>query len=140
MIKDGHAIGQTKDRYPIHAHKHPTAEPSTRQSHLPTGAGGGCCHPNNPAATLRTLYTRTPRLRFVLLTTTNTTTPPTTARIGSLWPSMRPTETMRAASYECHDELPRWLKMGVWTWPLRLWRRKLSGGPARTLRVVRLGW
>jgi len=48
-----------------------------------------------------------------------------------------PILTIMAASYECHDELPRCSNKGVETWPLRLFMPKLSGGPASTLREVR---
>lgn len=44
-----------------------------------------------------------------------------------------------AASYECHDELPRWLKMGVETCPFRLCSLGFSFVPARILSSARLG-
>ena len=55
-------------------------------------------------------------------------------------PPCSPSLTIRLASYECHDELPRWSKMGVDTGPFKLCIEKLFGGPASIFISVRFGW
>lgn len=79
-------------------------------------------------------------LRFVLLMTKKARPTAATKSSGSFQPCRLPSDTIMAASYECHDELPRWLNIGVETGPLRLCILGLLGGPARILRLVRSRW
>jgi len=59
---------------------------------------------------------------------------------GNFQPWVLPSPTIMAASYECHEELPRWLKMGVETGPLRLCNRRFSRVPPRILSSLRFDW
>jgi hypothetical protein len=86
------------------------------------------------------VYTRTTALLFILLMPKNTSPTTATPANGSAQPWLFPSHTMMAASYECHEELPRWLRSGVDTRPLRLCIVGFSFGPAKTLRSARLGW
>ena len=47
-----------------------------------------------------------------------------------------PSATINEASYECHEELPRWSKIGVDTCPFRLCILGWSFGPERILRLL----
>jgi hypothetical protein len=77
--------------------------------------------------------------RIVIATTATTPTinPKNTSR-SHLLPF--PIETIREASYECHEDVPRWWKRGVTTSPFKLCNLGLSFGPARIFRSARFVW
>lgn len=72
---------------------------------------------------------------------TTATTPminPTNTSRSHLLPF--PIETIREASYECHDDVPRWWKRGVTTSPFKLCNLGLSFGPARIFKSALFVW
>lgn len=77
------------------------------------------------------------RMAIATIPTIPTTNPINTNR-NHLLPF--PIETIKEASYECHEEVPRWWKRGVITSPFKLCNLGLSFGPARIFRSARFGW
>jgi hypothetical protein len=77
------------------------------------------------------------RIAIATTATTPTINPTNTSR-SHLLPF--PIETIREASYECHEDVPRWWKRGVTTSPFKLCSLGLSFGPARIFRSARFVW
>jgi hypothetical protein len=104
------------------------------QAILPSNSTRGTFFPNGSRASCDRLFARI----------ANATTPtiprmnPTNTNRSHLLPF--PIETIKEASYECHEDVPRWWKSGVTTSPFKLCNLGLSFGPARIFRSARFVW